>query len=82
MNDMPPEQMNEILDCIYSGRKIEAIKLYPERRGTGLKEAKQFIEQLTSELREASPEKFRGSSTIGCASLVLWVSVLLAAALS
>lgn len=82
MSDMPPEQMNEILDCIYSGKKIEAIKRYRELRGTGLKEAKQFVEQLSTELRETSPEKFKTPPTVGCASILIFMLVALAVSMA
>lgn len=36
----------ELLDLIHRGRKIEAIKLYREATGAGLKAAKDFIESL------------------------------------
>jgi len=36
----------EILDLLKAGKKIEAIKLYRARSGSGLKEAKDYVEQL------------------------------------
>ncbi|PZS28112.1 MAG: 50S ribosomal protein L12 [Pseudonocardiales bacterium] len=36
----------EILDLLGRGRKIEAIKVYRERTGVGLKEAKDAVERL------------------------------------
>jgi len=36
----------EIVDALQAGRKIEAIKLYRQSAGVGLKEAKDFIEEL------------------------------------
>ncbi|MBS0264819.1 MAG: ribosomal protein L7/L12 [Planctomycetes bacterium] len=36
----------KILDCLQSGQKIEAIKLYREQTGVGLKEAKDYVEGL------------------------------------
>ena len=35
-----------ILELMRSGQKIEAIKLYREQTGTGLKEAKDYVEGL------------------------------------
>jgi large subunit ribosomal protein L7/L12 len=36
----------EIVDLVRQGEKLEAIKLYREKTGVGLKEAKAFIESL------------------------------------
>jgi ribosomal protein L7/L12 len=36
----------EIVDLVRKGEKLEAIKLYRERTGAGLKEAKAFVESL------------------------------------
>jgi ribosomal protein L7/L12 len=36
----------EIVDLIRRGEKLEAIKLYREKTGVGLKEAKEFVESL------------------------------------
>jgi ribosomal protein L7/L12 len=36
----------KILDLVRKGRKIQAIKLYREETGVGLREAKLFIESL------------------------------------
>ena len=36
----------EIVDAVQAGRKIQAIKLYRESTGVGLKEAKDFIEEF------------------------------------
>jgi hypothetical protein len=36
----------EIVDAVRAGQKIQAIKLYRESTGVGLKEAKDFIEEF------------------------------------
>jgi ribosomal protein L7/L12 len=36
----------EILELVHEGNKIQAIKLYREETGVGLREAKKFIESL------------------------------------
>ena len=51
----PPDESElrvspEILDLVREGRKIEAIKLYREENGVGLKEAKEFIDSLIHKL--------------------------------
>lgn len=42
--DNPVSQ--ELIDLVRRGKKIEAIKLYREQTGLGLKEAKAFIDRL------------------------------------
>jgi len=72
-DDLSPDVKNEIADAIFAHRKIEAIKLYREASGQGLKEAKEFVEALTTELREQSPEKFSAGSASGCGSAVFFL---------
>jgi hypothetical protein len=54
---MPAEKMTEIRELLQSGQKIEAIKLYRQVSGAGLKEAKDFVEALVPDYRpaEAAP---------------------------
>jgi hypothetical protein len=68
--DISPEEKNEIADAIFAQRKIHAIKLYRDASGQGLKEAKDFIDSLTAELQEKSPERFTSgsASSSGCGS--------------
>ncbi len=75
---MPPQ----IAELIFAGRKIEAIKLYRERSGVGLKEARDRVEAFEIELRAQHPERFAHSPRsggctgvlllVGAAALVLW----------
>ena len=69
------EGRQAILDAITQGRKVGAIKLYRESTGCDLKEAKDFIEALTEQLREENPEAFAAPKS-GCAGavLLLWGS--------
>lgn len=48
----PPNDMAspEILDLLQRGLKLQAIKLYREETGVGLKQAKEFIESLEQNL--------------------------------
>jgi hypothetical protein len=55
----------EILGLVQSNKKIQAIKLYRERSGVGLKEAKDFVEALAAKHGVAS------KSGGGCAGAVL-----------
>lgn len=70
-HDISPEQMDAICESIFSGRKIEAIKQYRLASREGLKEAKDFVETLTSRLREESPDKFAHAEGKGCADVVM-----------
>ena len=43
----PKEDANlQIVELMKAGRKIEAIKLYREQTGVGLKDAKDYVESL------------------------------------
>ncbi len=70
---LPEEIEAEVLAILENGRKIEAIKLYRERTGAGLKEAKDAVEALAR-------QHGIGASGSGCAGAVLMVSLLSAAA--
>ena len=74
------DDVARIQAAVFAGRKIDAIKLYRGCSGTGLKEAKDFIETLESELRRTDPEKFSGPPAKGCAIGVVAVGFLLIAA--
>jgi len=63
--------MQRVNEAIFSGHKVQAIKLYREATGVGLKEAKDFIEELTAKLREEHPEEFSASEGQGCSSAAL-----------
>jgi hypothetical protein len=69
---LPEEKLSEIKSAIFSGRKIEAIKILRDSTGQDLAAAKQFVENLTTELRAREPEKFTGpGSRTGCLALVV-----------
>jgi ribosomal protein L7/L12 len=72
------EKRQEILNAILAGKKIEAIKLYRAATGQGLKEAKDFVDQLEAALRKENPEAFQGRSNSGCGVSVLLVAMLIA----
>jgi len=76
-NPVPTEMARQIANCLYAGRKIEAIKLYRDHSGKGLKESKDFIEALDTELRGKEPERFTAPpATNGKGCLVLGFIVL------
>ena len=53
-----PEAAKQIEEQVFAGQKIAAIKLYREHSGEGLKEAKDFVEALETELRAKEPGRF------------------------
>jgi hypothetical protein len=75
--------MEQIGKSLADGRKIEAIKIYREATGKGLKEAKEFIDRLIAELQEKDPEKYaKLSQGSGCVSAVVLCLGLAGAALA
>ena len=62
---------NEIVSLLKQGRKIAAIKLYREKTGVGLKEAKDFIEGLATNLGIAAPPRS------GCLGVIIFLVVIL-----
>jgi hypothetical protein len=52
------DQLATLSEYITRGRKIDAIKLYREMTGFGLKEAKDAVEELERTLRTSSPGSF------------------------
>ena len=74
--ELTPEQRASITDAITAGRKIEAIKQLREVSGLGLKEAKDVVETIESELRAKNPERFTGAGAKrGCGFAVLLVGL-------
>ncbi len=80
------EQWAQIKAALNGGRKIEAIKLYREATGVGLKEAKDAIDALDAEMRKngaSTPASVSSSpSKTGCVTLfVLGVGIFFSAIL-
>ena len=50
--DLTDEQKSEIEGYLLQGRKIQAIKVFREYAGLGLKEAKDFIDKLEQGLED------------------------------
>lgn len=64
--------MDEILDALQRGKKLEAIKLYKASSGKMLMESKEFVEDLMKELGIEEP------GGIGCgAAALLLISIML-----
>lgn len=68
---------DQITSLIYEGKKIQAIKVYRNATFKGLKESKDFVDQLSMELYEKYPERFtvEPSTSSGC-SAVLFLGLL------
>ena len=56
MNELSQEEIDRLGEMIFAGQKIEAIKVYKEITGMGLRESKEFIDDLEAQLREENPE--------------------------
>lgn len=67
-------QLNAIADVLRAGNKIEAVKLYREATGLGLKEAKDAIKAIEADLRAKFPDQFSAKSAGkgGCLGLVVF----------
>jgi ribosomal protein L7/L12 len=82
MNQLTEQQRQAINAEIFGGRKIEAIKLYREATGEGLKEAKDAVEDMEKDLRQREPNKFaKSTGKSGCMSVMAVVTLLISAAL-
>jgi len=67
----------QIVSLLEAGRKIEAIKVYRERTGAGLKEAKDAVESIAAERQTIAPIAPSGSGCLGV--IVLFVAAVLLA---
>lgn len=76
-NQLSDAAREQILAALAKGQKIEAIKVYREATKTGLKESKEFIEDLLTQLRESDPDKYPEAK--GCLGSVLLLAGTLAA---
>jgi hypothetical protein len=66
MANLSAAQRQQIIVAIYANRKIEAIRLHRAATNSGLKESKEFIEELHARLWEETPEKFVSPPRSGC----------------
>jgi hypothetical protein len=67
----------QIRAALHQGKKIEAIKIYREKSGAGLKEAKEAIEQLEADLRASEPEKFVSKKSGGCSPAIVALALII-----
>lgn len=79
MDKTPLTLSAEAISALEQGNKIEAIKIYKESTGVGLKEAKEAIEAYW----ESSPvinERFKQPAATGSAKTVIVVFLIVAVA--
>ena len=70
MTQVSDENMQKIEQLIYNGKKIEAIKMYREFSGKGLRDSKEAVDMLAAELKKLHPEKFVAQASQGCLVLL------------
>ena len=79
MAEPTTDQWQQIQAALFANRKIQAIKIYRQATGTGLKEAKDAMDAYDARLREESPDRFAPRAKSGCFSMIL-LPLFLAAA--
>jgi len=73
--------LTPVVEMLFKGEKIPAIKLYREqvKPGAGLAEAKEAVERLEAGLRTQHPEKFTAPPRSGCMSVLAVCGIVLLA---
>jgi hypothetical protein len=74
--ELTDQEREAITQAIFSGKKIKAIKHYRTATNVGLKQAKEFVEALTKELRQEYPDRVPPPPK-GCGTSVLALTLLL-----
>ena len=76
-DELTAEQLTAISNAIYSGNKVEAIKLYRTTTGKDLKDSKDAVEKLAAELEAGNPAMFARQRSQGgsLATLVFWGAI-------
>lgn len=83
MGQLTEQQRQAVNEAILGGRKIEAIKIYREATGVGLKEAKDAVEELEKGSRQNKPEKLTlRTGKSGCLGVVAAVALLVSLAVT
>lgn len=75
-DNLSEQQRAAILNALIKGNKIEAIKLYREASGAGLKDAKDFIEVLVAKVNQDRPGTIPKPTGCGTAVLLIALFVL------
>lgn len=71
LGHMPEDDAKKMTELIFTGQKIQAIKMYKGATGMGLKESKDFIDALEKQLREECPENFTHAARSGCGVVIV-----------
>jgi hypothetical protein len=69
------EVWQQIKAQVCNNQKIEAIKTYRDATGEGLKESKDIIDNLASELKKENPHQFIPQKS-GCGTTLLFLSLI------
>jgi hypothetical protein len=81
LHNLSDTQLEQIQSALFSGNRIEAIKVYRQAVDTSLTGAVKFINALEEELRASDPTKFtappRGKGC-GCGTAALCAVILIA----
>jgi ribosomal protein L7/L12 len=86
-SDFDDKLIQDVTEALERGQKLEAIKLYRDASGKGLRESKEFVEALIPGLLEKDPERFAklAKQGGGCGAAILAavsIGILVAAVLS
>ena len=82
MPEPSTDQWQQIQSALFANHKIQAIKIYREATGVGLKEAKDAMDAYDARLREEAPDRFTAQAKSGCFSMILLALFLTAAAIT
>ncbi len=72
-SNISEDKLKEVHDFLFYGKKIQAIKVYKEATGLGLKDSKTAVETIEKKLRDERPEEFKVSPDSAGCSLVLLI---------
>ncbi len=79
--ELTSEDREKIVEALYAGQKIQAIKDYREATGAGLKESKEFIDALEQKLREEHPDRMKPAAS-GCSSTASMLMIVVLATIA
>ncbi|MDQ8179872.1 ribosomal protein L7/L12 [Pelagicoccus sp. SDUM812005] len=68
-DDLNEDQMQRLAEALELNRKLDAIKIYREATGLGLKDAKDAVEKLHADLHQKYPDRYpEPSKSAGCSA--------------